>query len=194
MAEAALYRSPVQVKRSVRCHVRRDFWEEERPIRCLHQQRHHVLSKEAIMDDAGAKVIDLIFGRWRSQILYTGVKLGVFDALASGPKNAVKVAHELDVDAGMLYRLMRALGSLELLKEDNSRTFSLAPMGEWLCRDHPHSLRGMTLLEEGPEGLCDLATPACADHRRAAKRLCPGVWSARFRACSPERQLWGRSQ
>ncbi len=34
------------------------------------------------MDDSGAKVIDLIFGRWRSQILYTGVKLGVFDALA----------------------------------------------------------------------------------------------------------------
>jgi hypothetical protein len=68
------------------------------------------------MDDASAKVIDLIFGRWRSQILYTGVKVGVFDALASGPKNAVQVAHELDVDAGMLYRLMRALGSLELLK------------------------------------------------------------------------------
>ena len=32
------------------------------------------------MDDTGEKVIDLIFGRWRSQILYTGVKLGVFDA------------------------------------------------------------------------------------------------------------------
>ena len=26
------------------------------------------------MEDAGAQVIDLIFGRWRSQILYTGVK------------------------------------------------------------------------------------------------------------------------
>ena len=62
------------------------------------------------MDDTGAKVIDLIFGRWRSQILYTGVKLGVFDALASGPKNAVRVASELGVDAGMLYRLMRAQG------------------------------------------------------------------------------------
>jgi hypothetical protein len=77
--------------------------------------------------------------------------LGVFDALASGPKNAVSVARELDVDAGMLYRLMRALGSLELLQEDNTRTFSLTPMGELLCRDHPHTLRGMTLLEEGPE-------------------------------------------
>ena len=64
------------------------------------------------MEDAGAKVVDLIFGRWRSQILYTGVKLGVFDALASGPKSAVHVASARGVDAGMLYRLMRALGSL----------------------------------------------------------------------------------
>jgi hypothetical protein len=103
------------------------------------------------MEDASAKVMDLIFGRWRSQILYAGVKLGVFDALASGPRNAVSVASALGVDAGMLYRLMRALGSLELLQEDNTKTFSLTLMGELLCRDHPHTLRGATLLEEGPE-------------------------------------------
>jgi O-methyltransferase domain/Dimerisation domain len=116
----------------------------------MNQQRHHCLSKEAIMDDASTRVIDLIFGRWRSQILYTGVKWGVFDALASGPKSAIRVASELGVDAGMLYRLMRALGSLELLKEDNNQTFSLTPMGELLRRDHSHTLRGMTLWEEGP--------------------------------------------
>ena len=103
------------------------------------------------MEDAGAQVIDLIFGRWRSQILYTGVKLGVFDTLASGPRSAVSVASALDVDAGLLYRLMRALGSLGLLHEEHSRTFSLTPMGELLCRDHPHTLRGFTLLIEGPE-------------------------------------------
>ena len=102
------------------------------------------------MDDVGAKVVDLIFGRWRSQILYAGVKLGVFDALASGAKNAVHVASELGVDAGMLYRLMRALGSLALLQEDDNRTFSLTPMGELLRRDHSHTLRGMVLWEEGP--------------------------------------------
>jgi hypothetical protein len=102
------------------------------------------------MEDASAKVVDLIFGRWRSQILYTGVKLGVFDALASGPKHAAHVASELGVDAGMLYRLMRALGSLDLVHEDNTRTFSLTPMGELLRRDHPHTLRGMTLLQENP--------------------------------------------
>jgi hypothetical protein len=103
------------------------------------------------MDDAGARVIDLIFGRWRSQILYAGVKLGVFDALVSGPASAVRVASELEVDAGMLYRLMRALGSLELIHEDHEQLFSLTPMGELLRKDHPNTLRGMTLLEEGPE-------------------------------------------
>jgi hypothetical protein len=35
---------------------------------------------------AQEKVLDLIFGRWRSQILYAGVKLGIFDALAPVPK------------------------------------------------------------------------------------------------------------
>jgi hypothetical protein len=81
------------------------------------------------MDDAGGKVIDLIFGRWRSQILYAGVKLGVFEALARGPQSTVRVARELEVDAGLLYRLMRALGSLGLLHEDHSRTFAADPDG-----------------------------------------------------------------
>jgi hypothetical protein len=33
------------------------------------------------MSDAHAQVLDMIFGRWRSQILYAGVQLGIFDAL-----------------------------------------------------------------------------------------------------------------
>jgi hypothetical protein len=41
-------------------------WKDLRRL-CTH------LSKEGMMDDTGAQVIDLIFGRWRSQILYTGV-------------------------------------------------------------------------------------------------------------------------
>lgn len=146
------------------------------------------------MDDASAKVVDLIFGRWRSQILYTGVKLGVFDALASGPKNAVRVAGELGVDAGMLYRLMRALGSLELVHEDHTKTFALTPMGEWLRRDYPNTLRGMTLLEEGPEHCAGLEAPAGADYRRAAERLWPRVWADPFQLCGPAPQLWGRVQ
>lgn len=103
------------------------------------------------MDAAAGRTIEIIFGRWRSQILYTGVGLGVFDALAAGPATATKAAVELHVDSEALYRLMRALGSIGLLEEDDKRTFSLTSMGDLLRADHPHSLRPMTLLEEGPE-------------------------------------------
>lgn len=39
-----------------------------------------------------AKTLDIIIGRWRSQILYAGVKLGVFDCVNSVPKNASAIA------------------------------------------------------------------------------------------------------
>lgn len=32
------------------------------------------------------KILDIIFERWRSQILYAGVKIGVFDCVKSLPK------------------------------------------------------------------------------------------------------------
>jgi O-methyltransferase domain/Dimerisation domain len=103
------------------------------------------------MSNPQGKVLDLIFGRWRSQILYAGVKLGIFDALRSGPKTAAAIARELSLDSQLAYRLLRALGSLELLNEGKDRTFSLTQSGELLRSDHPQTLRGVTLLEEGPE-------------------------------------------
>lgn len=101
--------------------------------------------------DPRATVLDIIFGRWRSQILYAGVKLGVFDALGDRPKGATVIAQELELDSALLYRLLRALGSLGLLKEHTDRTFSLADAGEFLRNNHPRTLRGVTLLAEGPE-------------------------------------------
>jgi len=100
--------------------------------------------------DKGA-VMDMIFGRWRSQIVYTGVKLGVFDTLGKAGKDATLLAKELRVDPALSYRLLRALASLGLLSEEEERRFSLTPAGELLRADHPETLRGVTLLEEGPE-------------------------------------------
>lgn len=101
--------------------------------------------------DPRAAVLDLIFGRWRSHILYAGVKLGIFDALGSGPKGATAIAQELELDSALSYRLLRALGSLELLKEHSDRTFSITEAGEFLGKNHPRTLGGVALLAEGPE-------------------------------------------
>jgi hypothetical protein len=97
------------------------------------------------------KTLDIIFGRWKSQILYVGVKLGVFDCVNSVPKKASEIAKQLDLDSSLAYRLLRALGSLDLLREDAKRCFSLTEQGELLGKDHPRTLRGITLLEEGTE-------------------------------------------
>jgi hypothetical protein len=103
------------------------------------------------MPDPQSSVMDLIFGRWRSQILYTGVKLGIFDVLADAPKAAVAIAEHLRLDPALCYRLLRALGSLDLLQEDSQRRFALTAAGDLLRQNHPQTLRGVTLLEEGPE-------------------------------------------
>lgn len=102
--------------------------------------------------DVAGMVIDLIFGRWRSQILFTGAHLGVFDQLsASEARPAEATAAAIGTDPTMTYRLMRALGSLGLLAEDEVRGFRLTEAGALLRADHPQSLRSMALLEEGSE-------------------------------------------
>jgi predicted transcriptional regulator len=82
------------------------------------------------------KVLDLIFGRWRSQILYAGVKLGVFEALHEGTNDAATIAQELGLNANLCYRLLRALGALDLLREEDGRRFSITGAGRYLLSDH----------------------------------------------------------
>jgi hypothetical protein len=97
------------------------------------------------------KTLDIIFGRWKSQILYAGVKLGIFDCVTSVPKNATYIANELKLDFALTYRLLRALASLGLLRQELNHDFSITTQGELLRKDHPQTLRGIILLEESPE-------------------------------------------
>ncbi|PJK31246.1 methyltransferase [Minwuia thermotolerans] len=109
------------------------------------------LADTALAADPAAVVTDLIFGRWRSQILHAGVRLGVFDALGDDARGAETVAAERSLDPALTYRLLRALGAIGLLAEDAAGRFRLTEAGRLLQADHPQSLRGVTLLEEGPE-------------------------------------------
>ena len=104
------------------------------------------------MSTAADQVMDLIFGRWRSQVLSAGTELGVFDHLDKRrAKTPQMLAAELDADPTLLYRLLRAQAAIGLLEEDNSRGFVLTEEGDLLRSDHPQSLNPMARLEEGPQ-------------------------------------------
>ncbi len=104
------------------------------------------------MTDSIKQVMDLIFGRWRSQTLYAGAELGVFDHLdRTIAKEAASLAEEMKVDAALLYRLLRAIAAIGLVAEGSSREFTLTAQGELLRSDHPRSLRPMARLAEGPQ-------------------------------------------
>jgi hypothetical protein len=93
--------------------------------------------------------LELMTGRWRSQILHAGVKLGLFDAIGSTMQTADHLAETLALDPSNTYRLLRALSSIGLLEERPDRSFSVSATGSLFTSDHPSSLRSSCLWEEG---------------------------------------------
>ena len=103
------------------------------------------------MMNAQGTLLELFYGRWRSQTLYAGIRLGVFEVVGPERKNADQVAAELRLDPALSYRLLRALAALRVLREHDGRAFSVTPAGEMLRSDHPRSMRDAFLNREGPE-------------------------------------------
>lgn len=97
------------------------------------------------------KTLGIIFGRWKSHILYAGVKLGIFDYIASAPEDTSDIAEHLGLDPTLTYRLLRALSSLGFLKEEDDHRFSISRQGKLLQKNQTQTLIDVTLLEEGPE-------------------------------------------
>ena len=81
----------------------------------------------------------------QTQMIYVLVKLGIPDILAKGPKNAEKLASQVNAHAPSLHRLLRALTSLDVLTEDDQQRFALTPVSELLRSDVPGSMRPFAL-------------------------------------------------
>jgi len=102
------------------------------------------------MSDPQSTVLDLLYERWRNQVLYAGVKLDLFEAIDDSPKAAESIARDRSLDPAMTYRLLRALASMGVLREHDDKRFSITPEGRFLRADHARSLRHVVLLREGP--------------------------------------------
>ena len=81
----------------------------------------------------------------RTQELYTAVKLGIADHLASGPKKSSELAQAVNAHPQALYRFMRKMVVHNLLSQEEDGSFRLLPMGEYLRTDHSDSLHNLIL-------------------------------------------------
>ncbi len=77
--------------------------------------------------------------------LYAVTKLNVADHLRDEAKTAKEIAKLVDVDPGVLHRLMRAVAGMGILHQDEDNAFSLTPLGEFLRTDIDNSVRSRVL-------------------------------------------------
>ena len=102
---------------------------------------------KAIMTHPLEQQLDqMITGYWTSQAIYAAAKLGIADLLKDGPRSVEQLAKDSLTDPDSLYRLLRALASIEIFSESSPRSFSLTPIAQRLRRDVEGSKRALALM------------------------------------------------
>src|SRR5262249_653417 len=81
-----------------------------------------------------------------SQAIYAATKFGIADHLKDGPKTVGELAAATSTNPDALYRLLRALASVGIFTEGESRHFALTPLAEPLRGDVAGSKRALALM------------------------------------------------
>jgi hypothetical protein len=98
------------------------------------------------VDSHRDQVARMISGYWISQSIYVVSKLGIADLLAGGPRTVDELAAATGSHSRSLYRLLRALASIGMFREDDGKRFALTPPAELLRSDAPGSQRPLALM------------------------------------------------
>ncbi len=88
-----------------------------------------------------AGVLSLIYGYWIAQLVFVAAQLDLADVLAKGPLTPEALAKRVGAEPGALHRVLRALASVGVFREDAKGRFRMTPLAQTLRSDHPHSLR-----------------------------------------------------
>jgi hypothetical protein len=91
-------------------------------------------------------LIQMITGFWISQAIYAAAKLGIADLVKEGPKPCEELAQTTGMSSQTLYRLLRALASVGVFREEEAGRFGLTPLAEYLQSGVPGSLRAFAIM------------------------------------------------
>jgi hypothetical protein len=96
------------------------------------------------------RMLTMSFGGITAQAVGVAAQLGLVDHLVQGPRTAAELAAATGTHAPSLYRLLRALASLDVLAEDAEGRFSSTPLGDTLRSGAPGSVRGPVIMGTVP--------------------------------------------
>jgi hypothetical protein len=91
-------------------------------------------------------MLHMAVGSWVSQAIYVVAKLGIADLLQDGAKTCGTLAEATQTNASALYRVLRALASLDVFAEDEDGRFRLTPLADCLRTAAPGSLRAFAIM------------------------------------------------
>lgn len=95
-------------------------------------------------------IFQIITNLWMSRAVFVLAKLGIPDLLKDGARTADELAAATGSHAPSIYRILRALVSVNFLRREGDR-FGLTPLSEILVTDAPGSLRWFAISELGQE-------------------------------------------
>lgn len=88
-----------------------------------------------------AAMMQMVMGGFVSQAVYVAAKLGIADLLEAKPQTIANLAEQTNMNAGALYRVLRALASVGVFRETEPQTFALTPLAETLLTDAANSVK-----------------------------------------------------
>lgn len=87
----------------------------------------------------------MITGKIKTQLIFVAAKLKIADLLKNGPKSVEELAEVTSSHPESLFRILRALASLGVFAERETRIFEMTPMAERLKSDHTDSVRALAV-------------------------------------------------
>ena len=95
------------------------------------------------------QMMQMITGFWTSCCIYAAAKLNIAELLKDKPQTADQLAETTHSDAASLYRVLRALSSVGVFKENAQQQFELTSLGNTLQANVPGSMKAMAVAQLG---------------------------------------------
>lgn len=94
-------------------------------------------------------MIHLLMSYIPTRVIYVAAKLGLADHIGDDGAKSQDLAQQLNVHPGALYRILRALAGLGVLRQDEHDRFFVTSFGETLRQDSSRSVRDYAIYSHG---------------------------------------------